>query len=443
MIRIVSSSNRKATAALLSAARVRDRRDRNAGGGDRGRGAERAAIGRCAGSRSGSMALPGAIEVPQGRVGAPGHAASRQRCAAPFATPPRHIRRVARAQVPKGWRLGRGPRRDRRAACGAAVARRLLRASRPPSPALVAADERDPRPCRRRRGSHRRSVRGPTPPSSPPPSRRGVDPPVPRRRCARRRRNGLRDPHRSARGQDRRPGNRWVSAAKSLVTADCAIDFYAGPTEILIVASRTPSAWVAADLIAQAEHDPTPAPSASSPAAPWRSASPARWPRRCRTRPGPRVADERTAAIVVTRSVAEAIELANACARRTPRRGERRRRRARRANAGAVFVGPWTAQVAGDYAIGSNHVLPTAGAARMPRRLERGRFREAGVGPAAVRAGLRRIAGTITTLARAEGLEGHARSIESTLSGTSANRESEVPATSRPKTSRPSRSTRS
>ena len=52
------------------------------------------------------------------------------------------------------------------------------------------------------------------------------------------------------------PGNRWVSAAKSMVTADCAIDFYAGPTEILVVASKTPPAWVAADLIAQAEHDP-------------------------------------------------------------------------------------------------------------------------------------------------------------------------------------------
>src|SRR5437016_6880464 len=52
------------------------------------------------------------------------------------------------------------------------------------------------------------------------------------------------------------PGNRFVAAAKALVAADCGIDFYAGPTEILIVATRGPAPWIAADLIAQAEHDP-------------------------------------------------------------------------------------------------------------------------------------------------------------------------------------------
>ncbi len=52
------------------------------------------------------------------------------------------------------------------------------------------------------------------------------------------------------------PGNRYVAAAKALVAADCGIDFYAGPTEIVIVAARGPAAWIAADLIAQAEHDP-------------------------------------------------------------------------------------------------------------------------------------------------------------------------------------------
>jgi histidinol dehydrogenase len=52
------------------------------------------------------------------------------------------------------------------------------------------------------------------------------------------------------------PGNRYVSAAKALVAADCGIDFYAGPTEIVIVATKGPASWIAADLIAQAEHDP-------------------------------------------------------------------------------------------------------------------------------------------------------------------------------------------
>jgi histidinol dehydrogenase len=52
------------------------------------------------------------------------------------------------------------------------------------------------------------------------------------------------------------PGNRYVASAKALIAGDCGIDFFAGPTEILIVSSRGPAAWIAADLIAQAEHDP-------------------------------------------------------------------------------------------------------------------------------------------------------------------------------------------
>src|SRR3954469_20580073 len=52
------------------------------------------------------------------------------------------------------------------------------------------------------------------------------------------------------------PGNRFVAAAKALVAGDCAIDFYAGPTEIVIVAGSGRAAWIAADLLAQAEHDP-------------------------------------------------------------------------------------------------------------------------------------------------------------------------------------------
>src|SRR4029453_1677408 len=52
------------------------------------------------------------------------------------------------------------------------------------------------------------------------------------------------------------PGNRYVAAAKAQVASDCGIDFYAGPTEIVIVATKGPAEWIAADLIAQAEHDP-------------------------------------------------------------------------------------------------------------------------------------------------------------------------------------------
>ena len=84
-------------------------------------------------------------------------------------------------------------------------------------------------------------------------------------------------------------------------------------------------------------------------------------------------------------------------------------------NAGAVFVGEWTAQVAGDYAIGSNHVLPTAGAARFRGGLNAADFVKLVSVQRMTKQGLGRIAKTVTTLARAEGLEAHARSVEARL----------------------------
>jgi histidinol dehydrogenase len=168
------------------------------------------------------------------------------------------------------------------------------------------------------------------------------------------------------------PGNRWVSAAKSLVTADCAIDFYAGPTEILIVASATPPAWVAADLIAQAEHDPdaravcitTSRRLADAIATEVAMQVPA---------DGPAAASLwKHGGIIVAASKTEALALANACASEHLV-VESDEMAARVVNAGAIFVGPWSAQVAGDYAIGSNHVLPTAGAAETVASGRRGR----------------------------------------------------------------------
>jgi histidinol dehydrogenase len=207
------------------------------------------------------------------------------------------------------------------------------------------------------------------------------------------------------------PGNRWVSSAKALVSSDCAIDFYAGPTEILIVSSRAPAEWLAADLIAQAEHDPdaravlvTPSRRlAAQVAAAIAHLMPDEGPARASL--------QRHGAIVVTRNLNEAMALADAAA---PEHlvvdSEQLARSAR--TAGAVFVGPWTAQVAGDYAIGSNHVLPTAGAARFRGGLNAADFVRLVSVQRVTRRGLHRIAPTVVTLARAEGLEGHARSIE-------------------------------
>ena len=159
------------------------------------------------------------------------------------------------------------------------------------------------------------------------------------------------------------PGNRWVSAAKSLVSADCGIDFYAGPTEILIVTASGSPAWIAADLLAQAEHDPD--------ARAVMITSSRRLAARVaaeidRQMPGfgpARQSIAQQGGIIVCSTMNEAIGLANDAAAEHVVAGNDQVAR-RIVNAGAVFVGEWTAQAAGDYAIGSNHVLPTAGAAR-------------------------------------------------------------------------------
>ena len=207
------------------------------------------------------------------------------------------------------------------------------------------------------------------------------------------------------------PGNRFVASAKAIVAADCGIDFYAGPTEILIVASRGRAGWIAADLIAQAEHDPDARAVLITPnrklATQVAEAVEQQMPL-----DGPaRESLARHGAVIVTPSAREAMELANLNA---PEHlvvdDEKLAKRVR--NAGSVFVGPWSAQVAGDYAIGSNHVLPTAGAARVRGGLSAADFVRQITVQRMTPKGLRRLGPAVVSLARAEGLEGHARSIE-------------------------------
>ena len=159
------------------------------------------------------------------------------------------------------------------------------------------------------------------------------------------------------------PGNRWVSAAKSLVSADCGIDFYAGPTEILIVTASGPPAWIAADLIAQAEHDPDARAVMITTSRRLAGRVAAEIDRQMPGFGPARQSIARHGGIIICPTMNEAIALANDAAAEHVVAGNDAIAR-RVVNAGAVFVGEWTAQVAGDYAIGSNHVLPTAGAAR-------------------------------------------------------------------------------
>jgi histidinol dehydrogenase len=206
------------------------------------------------------------------------------------------------------------------------------------------------------------------------------------------------------------PGNRYVAAAKALVAADCGIDFYAGPTEIVIVATGGSVAWIAADLIAQAEHDPDARAVLITPSS-MLATRVARAVADQMPADGPaRVSLRAHGGIIVTASIREAMDLANAAA---PEHlvvdDERLAKQVR--SAGSVFVGPWSAQVAGDYAIGSNHVLPTAGAARVRGGLSAADFVRQITVQRLTERGLRTIGGTVMALAHAEGLRAHARSI--------------------------------
>ncbi len=207
------------------------------------------------------------------------------------------------------------------------------------------------------------------------------------------------------------PGNRFVAAAKAIVAGDCAIDFYAGPTEIVIVAGGGRADWIAADLVAQAEHDPD----ARSIFITW---SPSLADRVSRLVDG--IAADREivrrslkahGAIVVAGSADDAMALANRIA---PEHlvVDRESLTRRPVTAGALFIGPFTAQAAGDYATGSNHVLPTAGAARFRGGLSAADFVRVMSVQRVSRSGLKRLAPTIVPLARAEGLVAHAESIE-------------------------------
>jgi len=207
------------------------------------------------------------------------------------------------------------------------------------------------------------------------------------------------------------PGNRFVAAAKACVASDCAIDFYAGPTEIVIVAGGGRADWIAADLVAQAEHDPD----ARSILVTWSRALAGRVSRLVDALAASREVVKRSlashGAIVVTRSADEAVALAN---RLAPEHlvVDRESLTRRPLTAGAVFVGPFTAQAAGDYATGSNHVLPTSGAARFRGGLSAADFVRVMSVQRVSREGLKRLAPTILPLARAEGLVAHAESIE-------------------------------
>lgn len=206
------------------------------------------------------------------------------------------------------------------------------------------------------------------------------------------------------------PGNAWVAAAKAIVSSVTSIDLHAGPSEIVIVSDDGRPEWIAADLIAQAEHDPAARAIFVTTRGPL-GAAVAREVARQLPAAGPaRHALRRHGAVVVAKSRQDAFDLVN---RLAPEHvvcdGPDDARRVR--TAGTVFVGPWSAQASGDYATGSNHVLPTGGAARTRGGLSTADFVRVFTVQTLTRRGLRTIGPSAIALAEAEGLLAHARSI--------------------------------
>jgi histidinol dehydrogenase len=210
------------------------------------------------------------------------------------------------------------------------------------------------------------------------------------------------------------PGNIYVAAAKKLLAGEVGIDFVAGPTEILIIASEGDPRWLAADMLAQAEHDTaasaillTRSRSLATAVAAEIETQLATLP----TAPVARAAIDRNSAIILVCSDEEAVELSNRFAPEHLSLHDARLLAGIR-HAGSVFLGPSSPEAAGDYASGPNHVLPTSGAARLRGGLSSADYvKLISVQELSPKA-LERLAPAITTLARAEGLEAHARSVE-------------------------------
>lgn len=212
------------------------------------------------------------------------------------------------------------------------------------------------------------------------------------------------------------PGNRYVTAAKRLVSNDCAIDMPAGPTEVLILATGGEPRFIAADFLAQAEHDPDAVALLVTPSSKLANAVAAEIEKQLRDFPKTNPAWKSlqlSSAILIAPSLGAAVRFANRMAPEhlsIPNTTEQLVKRL--SEAGSVFLGPWSAQPIGDYASGTNHVLPTSGWARARGGLSVLDFVKCSSMQEISRAGLKRLAPVVSAMARAEGLEAHARAVE-------------------------------
>lgn len=215
------------------------------------------------------------------------------------------------------------------------------------------------------------------------------------------------------------PGNIYVAAAKKLLAGETGIDFIAGPTEILIIASEGNPKWLAADMLAQAEHDTDAAAILLTPSRALAAAVAAEVERQLEALPTAAVARkaiDRNSAIIIVENIEEAVDLSNRFAPEHLSLHDVKLLPGIR-HAGSVFLGAGSPEAAGDYASGPNHVLPTSGAARLRGGLSAADFVKVISVQQLSLTALRALEPAITTLARAEGLEAHARSVEARTRG--------------------------
>jgi histidinol dehydrogenase len=217
------------------------------------------------------------------------------------------------------------------------------------------------------------------------------------------------------------PGNAYVTAAKRLVSADCAIDLLAGPTEAVIFAASgharfINARFIGADLIAQAEHDPEAISLFVTTSARLGRAVAAEIDQQLTQLPESNLARRsltKNGAVLIARNVSGAAGFINRFApEHLSLPGITGTLVDQFDSAGSIFLGPWSAQAFGDYATGTNHVLPTGGVARARGGLSTADFVRCISVQEVSKAGLERLAPVVAEFAKAEGLAAHGRSVE-------------------------------
>ena len=215
------------------------------------------------------------------------------------------------------------------------------------------------------------------------------------------------------------PGNLYVTAAKRLVSFDCAIDMLAGPTEIVVASDQGPAAGIAADLVAQAEHDPEALAIFVTTRANLAADVIAETKARSKENAVARRSLDRYGVVIIASDVDEARRITNLLApEHLTVDGASDLKWVE--NAGSVFVGRWSAQPMGDYISGPNHTLPTGGMARVRGGLSVYDFVKLITVQQYSADALQKLGPKAALLAEAEGLTGHAQSIRARLRGGSS-----------------------